>query len=103
MPSATLSIYSISLPDSLPILLPAYRARSPRFAAGVDRILGHARKCLDLRCREDHRSLRVRMDSWVVERRNRGGVGAQQPKRDRKRTRMNSSHVQISYAVFCLI
>src|SRR2546430_13747215 len=32
-------------------------------------------------------------------RRQRGGI---QPRRDRKSTRLNSSHSQISYAVFCL-
>src|SRR5690349_24939069 len=30
------------------------------------------------------------------------GVGLLQPWRDRKSTRLNSSHVEISYAVFCL-
>src|SRR5579885_3827843 len=29
-------------------------------------------------------------------------VGAQQHRQDRKSTRLNSSHVSISYAVFCL-
>src|SRR2546426_6249406 len=31
-----------------------------------------------------------------------GGGGADQPPRDRKSTRLNSSHLVISYAVFCL-
>src|SRR6266511_6005158 len=37
-------------------------------------------------------------------RRSAGGEGAAQPSRtgDRKSTRLNSSHVKISYAVFCL-
>src|SRR5215813_5233322 len=30
------------------------------------------------------------------------GVGAREPARDRKSTRLNSSHVRTSYAVFCL-
>src|SRR3989442_3277163 len=30
------------------------------------------------------------------------GSGARQASRDRKSTRLNSSHVRISYAVFCL-
>src|SRR3712207_7136094 len=30
------------------------------------------------------------------------GVDAEQPGRDRKSTRLNSSHANISYAVFCL-
>src|SRR5436309_10520295 len=34
---------------------------------------------------------------------SRGGdVHARHPRRDRKSTRLNSSHVKISYAVFCL-
>src|SRR5438067_10771078 len=31
-----------------------------------------------------------------------GAAGAAEPRRDRKSTRLNSSHVSISYAVFCL-
>src|SRR5206468_10550225 len=33
---------------------------------------------------------------------NCGGLHDRQPARDRKSTRLNSSHDQISYAVFCL-
>src|SRR6266498_3589952 len=32
----------------------------------------------------------------------RGGTGGRSPAGDRKSTRLNSSHVRISYAVFCL-
>src|SRR5579871_7014659 len=32
----------------------------------------------------------------------RGGCRPGRPRRDRKSTRLNSSHVEISYAVFCL-
>src|SRR5690606_40709992 len=32
----------------------------------------------------------------------RAGTARPQPSRDRKSTRLNSSHVKISYAVFCL-
>src|SRR5690349_22509354 len=32
----------------------------------------------------------------------RGAVGARRRLQDRKSTRLNSSHVEISYAVFCL-
>src|SRR5437764_1937912 len=31
-----------------------------------------------------------------------GAIGVEQPRRDRKSTRLNSSHRCISYAVFCL-
>src|SRR2546421_8535235 len=37
-------------------------------------------------------------ERWAVAARERAGVGLQ----DRKSTRLNSSHDQISYAVFCL-
>src|SRR3712207_8647758 len=35
-------------------------------------------------------------------RRRRGPGGRRAPRRDRKSTRLNSSHANISYAVFCL-
>src|SRR2546430_10262854 len=43
----------------------------------------------------------------VHDRRHPGGIDGlhqtrQEPRRDRKSTRLNSSHSQISYAVFCL-
>src|SRR2546430_12943234 len=38
----------------------------------------------------------------LAERRGRGPVGDDAAARDRKSTRLNSSHSQISYAVFCL-
>src|SRR5436305_5330027 len=50
-----------------------------------------------------------RADGWGparVDRRCRGAVGdaarSENCRRDRKSTRLNSSHVRISYAVFCL-
>src|SRR5690606_40640193 len=66
----------------------------------------------DRRC---HRGEEVRLDELVVAvhgsrqfhdgaylRRLRLGTVLQVPERDRKSTRLNSSHVKISYAVFCL-
>src|SRR2546427_5510336 len=50
------------------------------------------------------RLLDVRVVRELVERNERGGplaTGTPTP-RDRKSTRLNSSHSQISYAVFCL-
>src|SRR3712207_7476106 len=80
--TATTEIYTLSLHDALPIL---GAERSPR-------------RCV----RRDHRSgLRARGDR----------AGAPLPlrlgrrddhRRDRKSTRLNSSHANISYAVFCL-
>src|SRR2546430_10013359 len=74
--TATTEIYTLSLHDALPISagLPRARARLP----GLRRV----------RALGDHRPGRRG--------RVRGSRG------DRKSTRLNSSHSQISYAVFCL-
>src|SRR5688572_32164288 len=45
------------------------------------------------------RSEILRLDLWWIRRRRRGRAGCGG---DRKSTRLNSSHSQISYAVFCL-
>src|SRR5437773_6235622 len=70
---ATTEIYTLSLHDALPICR-AHRARSYR----------------DL-----HHSARARRPSA-------DSPGRAQWWRDRKSTRLNSSHITISYAVFCL-
>src|SRR3712207_8321008 len=80
--TATTEIYTLSLHDALPILR-RRRAQEVR-AAG----LGH-------RVRPDE----LRWHPQVPERRAGGGVHQGQ---DRKSTRLNSSHANISYAVFCL-
>src|SRR5690349_23437140 len=74
-------IYTLSLHDALPILL----------AAGQQRPAG----------RLDQQHLRLGHDLLqrllpVTPAQDRDGT------RDRKSTRLNSSHVEISYAVFCL-
>src|SRR2546430_13248035 len=82
--TATTEIYTLSLHDALPI----YRPRSPGFRLG---------RQPEPRDRSDARRLRCR-----------GGLAAAEcpaqhrQRRDRKSTRLNSSHSQISYAVFCL-
>src|SRR2546430_6947907 len=45
---------------------------------------------------------RRRLDRGESSRAAPGGHAAQRPASDRKSTRLNSSHSQISYAVFCL-
>src|SRR3712207_7806436 len=73
--TATTEIYTLSLHDALPIC-PADRA------SGIDATSPP---------REDYRArfaARVRVPA--------------RPERDRKSTRLNSSHANISYAVFCL-
>src|SRR5437660_8944503 len=75
--SATTEIYTLSLHDALPIF---------RVVAGEDR--GRRRACVGPELRQQPpRAARVLGDDQV---------------RDRKSTRLNSSHVAISYAVFCL-
>src|SRR3989442_6284505 len=73
--TATTEIYTLSLHDALPISPWQQRDRCPR----------HHR----------HRPPEDRGHRWP-------GPGAPVCKRDRKSTRLNSSHVRISYAVFCL-
>src|SRR2546430_3882690 len=82
--TATTEIYTLSLHDALPISPQLLAVQDPRLAVR----------------RRDGRRL------------HRGGVGADpglrqgegrdRTLRDRKSTRLNSSHSQISYAVFCL-
>src|SRR5205085_12665283 len=72
---ATTEIYTLSLHDALPISAGLGALRRPRLDAGHD---GH---------RAQPRPQRP----------DGGGAGV-----DRKSTRLNSSHSQISYAVFCL-
>src|SRR2546427_7015924 len=57
--------------------------------------------------REHHRATAQRVDEWLGHRQahRRAAQAATKPPlqlRDRKSTRLNSSHSQISYAVFCL-
>src|SRR2546430_15602729 len=75
--TATTEIYTLSLHDALPIS----RRRRARSGSGRQRRArgGPARSAAD-----------------------RGPRSCSPPRRDRKSTRLNSSHSQISYAVFCL-
>src|SRR5688572_31859100 len=72
--TATTEIYTLSLHDALPILQCRHRDR-----------------------RADQRSRQVQ----TPQRRHRPALVTGRS-RDRKSTRLNSSHSQISYAVFCL-
>src|SRR5690349_23763876 len=77
-PAAT-EIYTLSLHDALPILL----AHAERALDDIQRALAEARR---------DRKRTGRADA----------IGNECRSRDRKSTRLNSSHVEISYAVFCL-
>src|SRR2546430_16754730 len=76
--TATTEIYTLSLHDALPISRQVGGSSSPCQISSSSRMVAFARN---------------------------GGRGVQRlraPARDRKSTRLNSSHSQISYAVFCL-
>src|SRR5690606_41631354 len=87
--TATSDIYSLSLHDALPIFEDATGPRAPRGPmAGC--LLGHQHGVLGTLGRELH----GQPDAGPGHRPGR--------LEDRKSTRLNSSHVKISYAVFCL-
>src|SRR3712207_9020029 len=76
--------------------------RADEAREGADRARGRARATVPLL----HRRLRaglsgVRLEHGADDRGDTHGVGAARG-RDRKSTRLNSSHANISYAVFCL-
>src|SRR2546427_8086423 len=83
--TATTEIYTLSLHDALPIYLCDERGRIRRNAP-------HDQCCLGLSAQLG--TPRPAPTAHVAD----GHHGA----RDRKSTRLNSSHSQISYAVFCL-
>src|SRR5690349_16439123 len=87
--TAATVIYTLSLHDALPI--------SRRLVLRKDRRLAACEGCLSRRLRRG--GLEVRSDGAAGE-----GERSQSAskKLDRKSTRLNSSHVEISYAVFCL-
>src|SRR2546430_17108611 len=77
---ATTEIYPLSLPDALPICPDLDRRHGTRGGVGGGENRAH------------------RSQARVVRR----ATGARRGHLDRKSTRLNSSHSQISYAVFCL-
>src|SRR5207249_6102036 len=101
-PAITL-FYTLSLHDALPIyVLVRYRQPRPgrllaRARGGDERARDRAARDVDRRCRRDC----IRPDHWLLPR-DRRRVDQPDRGRDRKSTRLNSSHVSISYAVFCL-
>src|SRR2546430_11398642 len=81
--TATTEIYTLSLHDALPISLAHTRAVQ-RAANGV---IAHAREILHATAADEHYRVLLKIVALTA---------------DRKSTRLNSSHSQISYAVFCL-
>src|SRR5688572_32106868 len=86
---ATPSFYTLSLHDALPI------CREDRDA----RVNGPAR---DRICVYEDINYGGRSQCWNADEEVRNLSGTGWNDRDRKSTRLNSSHSQISYAVFCL-
>src|SRR5688572_31535590 len=84
-------IYSLSLHDALPICAAVLAREGRRRAAGRDR----SPDVLGRRIGAGGRVAGRRLLRRGIRRAPRGEV-------DRKSTRLNSSHSQISYAVFCL-
>src|SRR5438105_12324162 len=91
--TSTTEIYTLSLHDALPILSSSRRRRlfPPRVARRRDRPDQAARRRADRRARAGPAGSSAR-----------NGTGTRGSSRDRKSTRLNSSHEWISYAVFCL-
>src|SRR5436305_7276305 len=81
---ATTEIYTLSLHDALPISAPSRSASCPPCSTtcGSSRPAGPCRRPRPTSCPSR--------------------CGTCRRSRDRKSTRLNSSHVRISYAVFCL-
>src|SRR5206468_12242080 len=90
-PTATTETYTLSLHDALPISIHIRPLHHDPERLGVF-------ACLDADFSKERIAVQGQVDTTVVEPRR-------EPERrpeDRKSTRLNSSHDQISYAVFCL-
>src|SRR6266540_6880794 len=96
--TATTEIYTLSLHDALPIPpAPAPRRVYDSLARGHDWRVG-----VPLKVGRSPRRARPMIDRSDA-RRSPGGPHLHPwSSRDRKSTRLNSSHITISYAVFCL-
>src|SRR3712207_7805147 len=86
--TATTEIYTLSLHDALPIFpAPLGAVFGRRLAVPVAQLLAHGVLAPSKEIGQD---------------RGDGGQAAAVGEEDRKSTRLNSSHANISYAVFCL-
>src|SRR3712207_7828621 len=84
--TATTEIYTLSLHDALPISFSGPGGRFMRLLAKRISVAFCAMRCR-LCIAAERLASRCRCPSWAL---------------DRKSTRLNSSHANISYAVFCL-
>src|SRR3712207_8915520 len=104
--TATTEIYTLSLHDALPISAGARGLPAGRPGRRRDRPRPAHDRAVPLRQVGPQAVLRRDAQAVGLHRRQRtppspAGV-APPPGRDRKSTRLNSSHANISYAVFCL-
>src|SRR3712207_8571286 len=79
-----------------------FRSRLRRENGGVDRPVGWARRGRGPARRGDVPSDLPQIGEPDVGVRGKAGSGVGEDHADRKSTRLNSSHANISYAVFCL-
>src|SRR5205085_8680788 len=91
--ASTTQIYTLSLHDALPISADRSRRARDRRLRGARR----AHRLARLRRAPGRRRHALRLDLRLVRR-----AVPRARALDRKSTRLNSSHSQISYAVFCL-
>src|SRR3712207_6888930 len=96
--TATTEIYTLSLHDALPIWRDVRRDQLVRGDPMGDL------RAIDPRAVEllDHRAQRLHAVGHPVPLDRQAVVGPVDEPVDRKSTRLNSSHANISYAVFCL-
>src|SRR3712207_7956348 len=87
--TATTEIYTLSLHDALPILRP------PIGKVAESQAMIEAARRVPVQ--------HIEIEARAAARQRDAGAGREQPPaQDRKSTRLNSSHANISYAVFCL-
>src|SRR5205085_8007719 len=91
--TATTEIYTLSLHDALPILPETQVEQAPDVEAVVD-----APALMGVPDLAHH----VVIEELALAQRRREERALDERRQDRKSTRLNSSHSQISYAVFCL-
>src|SRR2546428_4916269 len=94
---ATTEIYTLSLPDALPIFAATQATNFPLPHPTRNAERGTRNAELELEAGSN-----VPRSAFRIPRLIASTICSGPPYRDRKSTRLNSSHDQISYAVFCL-
>src|SRR3712207_8139087 len=93
--TATTEIYTLSLHDALPILLQNALHYSVDSWASVRVNVEPEKNIVEVVCKSRGRPEQIERLKQIFHR-------MEQEPEDRKSTRLNSSHANISYAVFCL-